>query len=193
MAMPKTEYTPEQIAEAAHIVEATFDPETGKHPADIFHAICRTTVRPVVELVIFTPNKDKILLTERSQDDPFFSGMWHLPGVIVLPTDIGGRYPDASDNAALRAIEELEGTKITPLTLLTPKWFNQGPRMGLRGGEAAMFYGGLLIDEEPAVGRMFDVGNLPEALLEQHHSRLIEAAQEAMCVAPAIDWPVITY
>lgn len=110
--------TPEQIADAARVIEESFDPKTGRHPIEIFHAICRTTVRPVAELTIFTPSKDKILLTQRPEDDPHFSGMWHLPGVIVVTSDVEGRYADAFDNAALRAVEELEGTRITPLILL---------------------------------------------------------------------------
>lgn len=191
MATPEGQYTEAQIAEAARIIEGSFDPETGKHPLEIFHAICRTTVRPVVELVIFDLNKEKILLTKRPEDDPYFSDIWHLPGVIVLPTDTEGRYPDAFDNAALRVIEELEGTRITPLHPLTPKWIYQGVQISRRGGGASMFYGGLLKDEEPAVGKMFDVDNLPEPLVEEHNERLIAAAQEAMCVAPAIDMRII--
>lgn len=184
-------HTPEKIAEAARIIEETFDPETGKHPIEIFHAICRTTVRPVVELVIFSPNKDKILLTERAKDDPFFSSMWHLPGVIVVTSDVQGRYPDAYDNAALRAIEELEGTRITSLQPLSPKWMYQEAKISRRGGGASKFYGGLLIDEEPAIGKMFDINDLPEPLVEEHSPELIASAQEAMFVAPGMDLRII--
>lgn len=191
MAVPERQYTDEQIAEAARVIEETFDPATGKHPLEIFHAICRTTVRPVVELVIFNLTKDKVLLTERAEDDSYFPGKWHLPGVVVLTSDVEGRYPDATDNAALRAIEELGGTKITPLHPLTPKWVNQGPRISPRGGEAPMFYGGMLVDEEPAVGKMFDLENLPEHLIEQHHPRLLAVSREAMLLAPAVDCPII--
>jgi hypothetical protein len=184
--------TPEQIAEAALIIEATYDPETGRHPLEIFYAICRTTMRPVVELVIFSPNKDKVLLTERPEDDPFFPDMWHLPGVVVVPSDVKGRYPDAQDNAALRVIDELEGTKVTPLQPLSPKWIHQGAKISRRGAGMAVFYGGLLMDEEPAIGKMFDIdGGLPASLVEEHGPQLLKVAQRAMCVAPGIDMPII--
>ena len=183
--------TPEQIAEAARVIEASFDTKTGRHPIEIFHAICHTTVRPIVELVVFTPNKDKVLLTQRPDDDPYFPNMWHLPGVIVVTSDVEGRYPDAFDNAALRALDELKGTRVTPLHPLSTKWVNQGAKISRRGGGAAMFYAGLLLDEEPAVGKMFDIGDLPEPLVEEHGSGLIPAIQEAMFIAPAMDMPII--
>lgn len=188
----ETEFTAEQIAEAARVIEESYDPKTGRHPLDIFLAICRTTVRPVVELVIFDLNKEKILLTQRPDDDPHFSGMWHLPGVIVLPTDVQGRYADAFDNAALRVIDELEGTRVTSLLPLTPKWLYEGVQISRRGGGESRFYGGLLKDEEPAVGEMFYIGNLPSPLVEEHNARFIAAAREAMYVAPGIDLSIIS-
>jgi hypothetical protein len=147
-------------------------------------------MRPTVELAIFNVTKQKVLLTKREHDDLHFTDMWHLPGVMVVTADVTGRYEDANDNAALRAIEELEGTRITPLLPLSPKWVKQAPRIGPRGGEMTQIYGGLLINDEPAVGALFDVENLPEPIYE-YHPQLIVAAQRGMTLAPAIDMPII--
>lgn len=192
MATPKRVLGPERIAEAAQVIEESFDPETGRHPSAIFHAISRTTVRPTVELAIFTPDKDRVLLTRRAPDDPYFPDMWHLPGVMVVTADIMGEYENANDNAALRAIEELEGTKITGLMPLSPKWVRQGARLGPRGGEEPWVYGGLSLDDKPVIGEMFEVEELPEPIYG-YHPQLIMEAQIGMTIAPAVDLAVITY
>ncbi|HYF97266.1 MAG TPA: hypothetical protein VD947_04500 [Patescibacteria group bacterium] len=183
------QYTPEQIAEAARVIEGSFDPATGRHPIEIFNAINRTAVRPVVEIAVFSPDNQEVLLTKREDDDPYYANTWHLPGVIVVPADIGGKYENAYDNAAVRALDEIKGTHINGLHPLSVKWLTHDPRISLRGGEAAMIYGGMLMDEEPTVGEMFDVEHLPEPIHE-HHPSLILSAQKAMVIAPAMNsWP----
>lgn len=182
--------TDAEITAAARTVEEAFDPETGRHPAELFYATSKTVPRLTVELAVFSVDKQQVLLTEREDEDPHFPKMWHLPGVMLVTADTQGTYPDAVDNAAGRALDELEGTRVTSLLRLSPEYVNQPAREGPRGVEVPILYGGLLIPEEPNVGRMFDVDDLPEHLYE-HHVPLIPACQEAMYVAPA-RLPVIT-
>jgi hypothetical protein len=181
--------TAEEIAAAAKTLEDSFDPETGRHPLELFYATSRTVPRITAELAIFSVDKQQVLLTERESDDPHFTSMWHMPGVMLVTADTDGRYPDAIDNAALRALDELEGTRVTPLIRLSPEYVNQPARHGPRGVEVPMIYGGTLIPEEPNVGRMFDVDDLPEPIYG-YHIPLISASREAMYVAPA-DLPII--
>jgi hypothetical protein len=182
MAQPK--YTPEQIRFAAEVIRETYDQESGRHQSDIFYAITETKTLPVVELVIIAPGTDKVLLTRRPDDDPYYAGAWHLPGVIVTTADTkSGPYQDAKANAALRAKHELDKTSITPLVPMA-NWLDQSPRISKRGGEAAVFYGAYLIDEEPATGQMFDANNLPEPIHE-HHPELIAKAPLSVPLAHA--------
>jgi len=182
--------TEEEIVAAARTLEAAFDPETGRHPAELFYATSKTVPRSTVELAIFSVDKQQVLLTPRESDDPHFPKMWHLPGVMLVTADTEGTYPDAIDNAAVRALDELEGTRVTSLLRLSPEYVNQPPRKGPRGVEIPVLYGGLLIPERPNVGQMFDVDDLPESLYE-HHIPLVPACQEAMYIAPA-RLPIIT-
>jgi hypothetical protein len=67
---------------------------------------------------------------------------------------------------------------------LSPDWLNQPPRISNRGGEISTFYGAYLIDDEPKVGQMFDVHELPEPMLENHRD-LAARAPEAIHLAHA--------
>jgi hypothetical protein len=185
------EHTPEEIAAAARVIRDSLDPETGRLPRELFYAASLVVPRLTVELAILSFDKKQVLLTDREDDDPHFTGMSHLPGVMMVPADVTqGRYNDAVDNAAVRAIDELEGTHIDSLFRLTPKWVNPVPREGPRGVEVPIIYGAILFDEEPAVGKMFDIDDLPESIYE-HHPPIIKAVQENLNIALATDLRII--
>lgn len=183
MASQESKYTAEEISKAADVIRGTFD-ETGRYPTDIFFAICETSLLPTVELIITEPGTDKVLLTQREDDDPYFASIWHIPGVMVAKGDINGPYEDAIANAAMRARDELEGTRITPMVRLSPQWLEQPPRISNRGGEISSFYGAYLVDDEPKVGQMFDAHELPEPMLENHRD-IAARAPEAIHLAHA--------
>jgi hypothetical protein len=189
MASQEPRYTTEEVNRAADVIRGSFD-ELGRYPSAIFFAICETALLPTVELIITKPGTDKILLTQREKDDPYFANIWHIPGVMVAKGDVNGAYEDAIDNAAVRAQEELEGTNITPLLRLSPRWLEQPPRISNRGGEISTFYGAYLVGDEPKVGQMFDVHELPEPMLENHRE-LAERAPLAIHLAHA-SLPLIT-
>lgn len=180
----------EDITAAARTLEAAYDPATGRLPAELFYATSMTVPRPTIELAIFSLDKQQVLLTKREGDDPYFANKWHLPGVMMVPVDTEGTFPNANDNAAMRALEELDGTRVNGLMQLSPQYVDPPARKGPRGVEVPVIYGGLLVPEEPNVGKMFDVDNPPEPLYE-HHVALLAACREAMCIAPAM-LPVIT-
>lgn len=180
----------EEVTAAARTLEASYDPATGRLPAELFYATSRTVPRPTIELAIFSADKQKVLLTKREGDDPYFANKWHLPGVMMVPVDTEGTFPNANDNAAMRALEELEGTRVNGLMQLSPEYVDPPARKGPRGVEVPVIYGGLLVPEKPNVGEMFDVDNPPEPLYE-HHVALLPACRDAMCIAPA-RMPVIS-
>ncbi len=160
-------YAPEEIDKAAAVIRGSFE-ELGRWPTPIFFAFCETAFGDTVELIVSQPGTDKILLTQRSPDDPYFPNIWHIPGVMLSRKDERGHYPDAIDNASVRARDELEGTAITPMIRLSPQYLHQLPRISERGGEISTFFGAYLLDIEPRVGQMFDVHELPEPMLDTH-------------------------
>jgi hypothetical protein len=178
MSAPETSYTPEEIERAAQVITGSFE-ELGRWPTPIFLAFCNTAFGDTVELIVTKPGTDEILLTQREADDPYFANHWHIPGVMLALGDREeeSRYPDAIDNAALRARDELEGTRITPMVRLSPQWLHQLPRISKRGGEISTFYGAYLIDEEPKVGQMFNVHALPEPMLYNHRDIAVRAPE----------------
>jgi ADP-ribose pyrophosphatase YjhB (NUDIX family) len=184
MSTQEPRYTAEEISKAADIIRGSFA-ETGRYPTPIFFAICETALLPTVELIVTKQGTDKILLIQRDDDDPYFAGIWHIPGVMVALDDAkNGPYKNAINNAAMRARDELEGTRITSMVPLSPEWLNQPPRISNRGGEISTFYGAYLMDDEPKVGRMFDAHELPEPMLENHRD-IAARAPEALHLAYA--------
>jgi hypothetical protein len=184
MTLQESRYTAEEINKAADVIKGSFA-ELGRYPTPIFFAVCETALLPTVELVITKPGTDQVLMTQREEDDPYFpAGMWHIPGKMTAKEDMEGMYRDALDNAALRARDELEGTRITSLVPLTPQWLYQPPRVSARGPEISFFYGAYLIDDEPKVGQMFEVDELPEPMLPNHID-IVARAPEAIFQAHA--------
>lgn len=189
MSAPESQFTAEEIERTAEVIRVSFE-ELGRYPTAIFNAICETALLPTVELIVTKPRTSEILLTQREHDDPYFASKWHIPGVMVALHDAqSGPYRDAIDNAAMRARDELEGTRITSMMRLSPEWLSQPPRISNRGGEISTFYGAYLIDDEPKVGQMFDVHALPETVLENHRElaeRALSAIQMAHASLPMI-------
>lgn len=109
-------HSPEEVKHAAEVMKESTEDNGGRLPTPFFYAVCETQPGATVEIVICDQITDKVLMTQREQGDPYFpAGMWHIPGVMVALADMEGRYPDARDNAALRAVKELESTMIMSL------------------------------------------------------------------------------
>ncbi len=51
---------------------------------NVFFALAEKTIFPGVDLALITEQKE-ILLHRRPANDPYFAGLWHLTGAIVMP------------------------------------------------------------------------------------------------------------
>lgn len=56
-------------------------------PPDVFYALAAKIILPTADLAIIEKRKGRaeVLLTKRPPSDPFFAGLWHLPGAIIMP------------------------------------------------------------------------------------------------------------
>ena len=63
--------------------------EPGRQPFSLFEQLARHVVTSTVEIVplLQSDGAQKVLLARRPDDDPWWPGMWHLPGTILLPSD----------------------------------------------------------------------------------------------------------
>ncbi len=66
----------------------------GSIPYDIFVEICRLTVAPVIDIVpiVILDNQPEVILIKRPQSDKCFSGLYHIPGSVLNPTDKKGSF-----------------------------------------------------------------------------------------------------
>lgn len=65
--------------------------EPGFQPGSLFAQLARLVVTNTVEVVPLLPRKSsttpRVILSQRTKDDPWWPNVWHVPGVVVLPTD----------------------------------------------------------------------------------------------------------
>lgn len=135
--------------------------EPGFLPFDIFVEICRLTVSATVEIVPFRKKGDRssveILLVKRKDDDPFWPGMYHIPGVVILATDKENSLKDAFDRI-------LHGELGGVSTSSEPVYIKYLLRKGNRGTTLNLLHR-VELTSDPKVGEWFDVNNLPKNLI----------------------------
>lgn len=58
---------------------------------EVFYTLCAKTITVGVDLALIRTSgpMPEVLLTQRPPDDPFFPGLWHLPGGLVIPGQTG--------------------------------------------------------------------------------------------------------
>jgi ADP-ribose pyrophosphatase YjhB (NUDIX family) len=174
--------TPEEIEWAADTMRRSFKENGNRHATPFFYAICETNPSITVELIVASQITDKVLMTEREQDDPYFpAGMWHIPGTMMEYNDMKSPYfEDALDHAAHRVAKEIQGTRVMRVLPLTRMGLlYQPPRLSARGPELSFFYGAYSWEEEPNVGQLFGVDEMPKNMLENHRD-IIRRAPEAL-------------
>ncbi len=148
-------------------------------PPDIFYALARKTVLPSVDLAIIQKGggRAEVLLTKRPRSDPFFAGLWHIPGAIILPGET------ALSTLEKRVLKPDVGVSLTgePEFLLArdilmgPAGRDSSPR----GQEAYRLFQHVLRLDDPAVlvdgvERMFcPLDQLPDAFV-RHQAPSVE-------------------
>lgn len=147
-------------AEVSHSIALLAALEPGKLPLGIFNEVSRLTVTPVVEVVPFYKDSDgslKVVLFQRAADDKLWSGMYHIPGTIVLATDTFGSFDDA--------IKRVLDGKLLNCWLTTPIFVESQLCQVQRGMEVALIYMTQL-GSMPENGQLFNVRGLPSNMVE---------------------------
>jgi len=142
----------------------------GELPIDVFLGIARLMVVPVVELVVFRKQDEKVqvLLLRRPGDDPLWPNQLHSAGSVVRAIDTGANFSDAIK----RIVDgELEGTRITP-----PQFSEVFLNETKRGKECAQVYFAESTSE-PEAGQFYDVDNLPHDVMESQVEFIKRAAR----------------
>lgn len=159
-------------------------------PAKVFHAVERITALTAIETVFLRKREKqlKVLLLKRSDNDPYYPGMWHSPGSILR----GGDDPErARITGNSFEILKLKGFLINYwkpfLRILDDElgvWFAQSPKFvgtalyhTLRGLEHAIVFL-CECDREPKEGTWYRLDQLPGNLVAHHHE-LIRIAVDA--------------
>lgn len=147
--------------------------EPGYLPKRLFWLVCRLSVTTTTELAPIREENGRlqVLLTKRPDDDEFWPGEWHIPGVVIRATDEKG----SLKNPIERILEdELEG--MVPLRD-TPKlaqiWFGQIAR----GAELDhVLYYPTDSNHETDTMKFFDVDDLPLNIMEHQREMVANIA-----------------
>ncbi len=133
----------------------------------IFFAWCRNFYANATELAIVRTvnNKSEILLHLRPDNDPYYPGMWHMPGSVCLPRKTLSQTAMGCLKKEVSA--KLAKTIVIPETFLK-HWDNTS---GARGHTNQFLY---LIElsaeesEKTRGGKFFSFDKLPVPIVESH-------------------------
>lgn len=146
--------------------------EPGFLPLDIFYEIARLVALSIVEFVPLRLNDQgqaEVLLIPRDADDKFWPNEFHIPGVVVRPTDIqNGHYTPFNRILA----DELKGVIISE-----PHFVKNMLRTSRRGTEQAQIYW-VEVYDQPVVGEFYKVEELPDNIIEIQPEFIRVAAQD---------------
>lgn len=162
--------TPEEVLICADILRRL---PVGKMPRPIFTEVLKKAVLTAYEVVPLRRNSSgvtEVLLFERPENDPWWPGQFHSPGVMVIPSDV-------EDTSFKTTFDRLKRSELG----------------GLEFTGHPVFVGNLLLNTERGVenanihwlefsgftgrGIICDVNNLPSDLIE-HHKIIIPTACE---------------
>ena len=152
----------------ADVLQQLADLEPGRIPLDLFNAMARLTVTPVVEIAPLYNNVGvlSVLLCKRPEDDPLWPGQYHLPGTIVGAQDRPGGYSDAFSrilNGRLRDVQTTEPIFVGSEIVKTA-----------RGAEIALIHWAEIL-VNPKKDTLFPVDELPSDMIEGHPNFILMA------------------
>lgn len=149
----------EEINKAKNVLSQL---EPGQLPFDIFSEVCRLTVTPVLEAVCFRRNnmgKLEVALLKRSEDDPNWPNMYHVPGAVITPIDI---------NMGLeRIVNRICSEKLSVISEKKPIFVMNDLCKVKRGVELAIVFA-VEVDAKITEGQFYDTNTLPDNLIEGH-------------------------
>ncbi len=154
--------TQEEIEAAAATLRA-LNKGTGRLPAEIFYALMPQVVSAPIELGVFRRKSSRleILLTQRPADDPHFTpNGWHMPGVVMIVTDMSEK----------DALKRLISTELEHSFLIAPRrvgqFFVNAELCPVRPAQSALYVA--KVQDYTGKGTFFPVRDLPENTLAHH-------------------------
>ena len=139
------------------IAEALNGIAPGLLPEPVFLAVTRLMVTPVVEVVPLRSRRGEteIFLIRRSQNDPVWGGLLHVPGTVVRSSDM------SLEDALGRVIhDELDDPRCS-----APVFVGNCLHLQKRGKELAATYW-IELDTVPSIGAFFPVTDMPRDIVE---------------------------
>lgn len=166
--------TDDEIRQAIELLKKL---QPGFLPYPIFEQAARLLALPILELVPyrFVDERIEILLLERPSDDRFWPNLLHTPGTVIRATDL-----DERNHGLQMAFERLVRDELAGLQLGPPTFVASLLHESKRGVEQAQVYCAELL-EEPKVGKLFAVQELPTNLIAGQHD-FIEKVVEQLTI-----------
>lgn len=155
--------------ESKQLVELLKKLEPGFLPPEIFYAIVRLVVTPTYLVVPLYEDNGvlKVQLLERESDDPHWAGQVALPGKIMVASD------NSIEAIYNRLIEsEIPSAKIKQGPIACGYVFEKIPR-----GKEVSLINYALLKEAPTEGKLYEVDNLPDNIIETEIKRVRMAVE----------------
>lgn len=149
------------------------------YPQDLFFAICRNTIACPVDIAALTCD-GKVLLFRRPASDPFFAGLWALPGTVQLP---GDSIEDALDRLLHK--EELTGVSHTSPAFVFngSAKYGVGPNESHRGQEESRVHMVWVNENDySGEGRFFPLNKIPEDTYGPHRAKYLPELWKRFCL-----------
>jgi hypothetical protein len=144
----------------AEVAGALSNLQPGVLPFDIFHAIARLMVMPIIEVVPLRRGPEgrvEILLLKREANDPVWPRQLHVPGTVVRASDEAGSFRDA----LTRVLEgELKQVEVGEPVLVKNILHHSG-----RGMEASQVFW-VEVRGEAGKREFYDAEHLPDTIVK---------------------------
>ena len=146
--------------------------EPGFFPSEIFYALARLIVTATYLVVPLYFDKELeelyVHLIQKEDDDPHWSGLLHIPGKIILPTD------KSIDDVYSRLYqEEVKGLDILNGPIFCGYVFDKIPR-----GKEVSIINYVMLKSKPNFGELHKTSDLPKNIVSTEIKRVVMATEK---------------
>jgi hypothetical protein len=168
--------------------------EPGRQPLALFKQMARLAVLSTIEVIPMkdgvSADKPQVLLTQRPQSNDWWSGKWHVPGVVLLPSDQTDPAGNYNYNSPVSRLFDAELKGAVALAdepqILRGRFAGTMPPEG-RGRESTLIHWAKVTSvpgvDLPANARFFDahevVESPPEGGFIEYHDQQVKDATAA--------------
>lgn len=157
--------------EATNIANQLKNTPAGFLPNDLFDQIARLGVLAYLEVVALRLINDKVevLLTRRSEDDPFWPNLYHNPGTVLRPNDTNKSFSSALGRLYA---DEYAGSLPVAGPFFAGLWFDQ-----LERGKGLGIVTYMQLDN-CLEGKYFAIDNLPKDIIKGQAEYIKQCANQ---------------